>query len=174
MDIEYRNIPGYPGYHAGSDGSIWSRRNPAKWRQMKPYANDSGHLTVRLQLGNSKEDVRFVHHLILLAFVGPPKLGQETRHFPDPNPGNNRLENLCWGTRKENVADMISQGRMPLGEKRSQAKLTRTKARQIYLLHILGCPDKWMVEQYGVTRGTLQAAYQGRTFKPVSRTSDHA
>jgi hypothetical protein len=52
-----------------------------------------------------------VHQLVLHAFVGPPAPDQVTRHL-DGDPKNNRLSNLCWGTRKENSADTARHGRL--------------------------------------------------------------
>ncbi len=48
-------------------------------------------------------------HIMLITFVGPAKIGQVARHLDD-NPGNNRLENLTWGTQSENMADKVANG----------------------------------------------------------------
>lgn len=131
--VEYRDIPGYVGYRAGSDGSIWSRWTAGRsasptgpWRQMRTPPIPSGHLQVNL-----RGRVERVHTLILLAFVGPPPAGMECRHFPDRNPANNRIENLSWGTRKENVDDKLVQGTYQCGENRAGAKLTDAIVRDI-------------------------------------------
>jgi NUMOD4 motif/HNH endonuclease len=52
--------------------------------------------------GISKE--HHVHKLVLTAFRGPRKEGQECRHL-DGNPQNNHLSNLAWGSFWENRAD---------------------------------------------------------------------
>lgn len=46
----------------------------------------------------------YVHHAVLLAFVGPRPEGLLTRHL-DGNCLNNRLDNLRYGTKSENSAD---------------------------------------------------------------------
>lgn len=51
-----------------------------------------------------------VHRLVLEAFVGPCPPGMECRHFPDRDPTNNRLDNLSWATRKQNMEDKASHG----------------------------------------------------------------
>ncbi len=53
--------------------------------------------------------MRYVHQLVLEAFVGPCPSGLECRHL-DGNPDNNQLENLRWGTRLENMADKKLHG----------------------------------------------------------------
>ena len=57
-----------------------------------------------------------IHRLMLLSFVGPPAEGEECRHL-DGNGRNNCLENLKWGTSKENAADSIRHGTFVRGEK---------------------------------------------------------
>ncbi len=44
VPVEYRDIPGHPGYRAGSDGSIWSSVPPYRsalaanpWHKLKPF-----------------------------------------------------------------------------------------------------------------------------------------
>src|SRR5215469_11602400 len=95
--IEYRDIPGYPGYRVGSDGSVWSQRNfhggvGGPWRLLRPRPNASEHLRVTLSTPTVTRD-RFVHILVLEAFVGPCPSGMECCHG-DGNPKNNNLSNL--------------------------------------------------------------------------------
>jgi hypothetical protein len=51
-----------------------------------------------------------LHRLILLAFVGEPPPGYECCHNND-DPSDNRLENLRWDTRTQNIQDAIRHGR---------------------------------------------------------------
>ena len=52
---------------------------------------------------------KLVHRLVLEAFVGPPREGEECRHL-DGNPKNNHLTNLRWGSRRENSLDRTRHG----------------------------------------------------------------
>lgn len=67
-----------------------------------------GHLLVRL-CKKGKQYKIYLHRLVLLAFVGPCPKNMGTRHFPDKNPANCRLDNLQYGTHKENMRDKIIQ-----------------------------------------------------------------
>lgn len=56
--------------------------------------------------------LRKVSHLVLEAFVGPRPKRMEACHFPDRNRKNNRLDNLRWGSKSENMQDAIKHGTM--------------------------------------------------------------
>lgn len=110
---EYRDVPGFPGYRVGDDGSVWrrwvtcrtGRKLSDKWRPMKLGAGSHGYLRVNLvpPEGGSYQTFR-VHILVLLAFVGPRSEGEQTRHLNGIRT-DNRLVNLTWGTITENVED---------------------------------------------------------------------
>lgn len=83
-------------------GQYLSRK---KGRNLRPGRMPSGHLSVALGKGNSV----CVHSLVLTTFIGeaPPK--HECLHI-NGDPADNRLENLRWGTRSENIFDAIRHG----------------------------------------------------------------
>jgi hypothetical protein len=120
-DFEWRDVPGFPGYKVSNYGQVKSvariidRKNNTPRRVpecvLRPGPSKSGHLSVVLGRGNT----RLVHQLVLLAFVGPRPDGTEVLHS-DHNPTNNRLSNLRYGTRSENVRMDYDAGN------RSQAK----------------------------------------------------
>jgi hypothetical protein len=64
-----------------------------------------------------------VHSLVLLAFVGLRPLNQETRHLSGAR-ADNRLKNLCYGTKQENAADRERHGAGYRGEKNGNSKLS--------------------------------------------------
>lgn len=59
--------------------------------------------------GDGTSEQKYVHRLVLEAFVGPCPPGLETRHL-NGDSFDNRLSNLRWGTRAENAADRIRHG----------------------------------------------------------------
>lgn len=113
---EYREIPEWPGYIAGDDGSIWTikqRNRGILPRQLIPTVIDGYH-RIQLRTSDSKVKYRYAHQLVLLAFVGPRPTDGHTRHL-DGDRGNNNLSNLCYGTAAENVADTKRHGRIKSG-----------------------------------------------------------
>ena len=116
----WKDIPGYESqYQVSTLGNVWSLdrvitcegkvkgkyTSLRKGKLLRPGRSTSGHLTVALGRGNS----RCVHELVLLAFVGPAPVKHECRHL-NGNPADNRLENLKWGTRSENILDAVAHG----------------------------------------------------------------
>ena len=120
MKERWKPIPGYEGQYEVSDqgrvrsstrlvmcegtvkGSYFSVK---QGRILKPGRMPAGHLSVSLGRRNSQ----CVHKLVLLAFVGPALPNQECRHL-NGDPADNRLKNLRWGTRTENIKDAVQHG----------------------------------------------------------------
>ena len=97
-------IPNFPDYYVTYDGRVLSKkRKKPKWLSL--VRNDTGHLHVWL-FQNNHNHLKYVHQLVLVAFVGPCPKGMECRHL-DGNPENNHLSNLCWGTKSENRIDLL-------------------------------------------------------------------
>lgn len=69
-----------------------------KGKLLSPSTCASGHLAVVIGKGNT----RLVHQLVLEAFVGPRPEGFEVLHL-NHTPSDNRLVNLRYGTRSENI-----------------------------------------------------------------------
>jgi len=110
----WKPVVGYEGLYEVSDqGCVRSLTARGKWaagRILKPFKGSrSGHLHVGLCKDNHLV-LRYVHQLVLEAFVGPRPQGADTRHFPDPNPTNNCVENLSWASRSRNMKDKSLHG----------------------------------------------------------------
>ena len=79
-----------------------------KGRVLKPWKNRKGYLQVSLY-GEGRTN-KFVHRIVLEAFVGDCPEGLETLHI-DGNPANNHVGNLKWGTSSENSLEQVRHGR---------------------------------------------------------------
>lgn len=102
--VEWRPIPGFPGYEASTAGEIKGLKTgivlkpwEVRWRT-RP---DTTYLKVGLYL-DKKRYRRFVHRLILLTFNGLPPEGFDQGCHDNHDPHDNRAENLFWGTRVDN------------------------------------------------------------------------
>ena len=184
--VRYQQIK--PGYRVGDDGSDLScmkqgrypRPDPYHWRKLKPTRQYRGHMSVFL----GRDDQRLVHRLVLEAFVGPCPEGMECRHL-DGNPGNNRLDNLAWGTPKENFADSMRHGtaycltpearehashlwdhvKHKTGEKHHRAKLTDNQVAIIRAIPELGKRNdlaRLLANEWGVTDTAIRLIAAGK------------
>jgi hypothetical protein len=157
--IEYRLIPDWPGYRVGSDGSVWTawsryhreRRMDDRWRPLKARQAGVGYWQVTLTRGDGTRNRHFyIHRLVLLVFVGPCPDGMQCRHL-NGDRTDNRLENLAWGTAKENAADRRDMQTQPAGENHWWAKLTENQVREIRRRYAAGgITQTKLGEEYGI------------------------
>lgn len=136
---QWRKIPGVDERYEVSDlGRVRSHANGGPWgkkcRQepmvLKACISTSGYPSVNLPNGPSKWKVFYVHRLVALAFLGPPKPGQEVAHN-DGSRTNCAASNLRWATRAENHADKRQHGTSHEGERAPTAKLSNKDAEII-------------------------------------------
>lgn len=92
----------YPGYYVCREGFVAHNGQLVKMHK----GDRQGHWNVRISLGNGKVKEEYVHRLILETFKGNPQNYPVARHLDDDR-DNNRLENLVWGTQKDNHDDAV-------------------------------------------------------------------
>lgn len=181
--VEYKTIPGFPGYVAGDDGSIWScwKQTRGEWvltserqrrlkeqivKPTKAYPRNKPYRWVGLKV-NGKPVIRCVHQLVLLAFVGPCPDGCESRHGGS-DVSDNRLSNLCYGTKGENSADKHAQGTAPVGVKSGTAVADEAMASRVRQLKASGLTYKQVMNETGLKFGTVRAIVERRTWRHVA------
>ncbi len=110
---------------------------------------------------NEERVLRLVHHLVLEAFVGPCPPGMQCRHL-NGKPWNNRLNNLCWGTSKQNHADRIRHGTSSVGVRNCKAKLTDDDVRKMRRLYATGrWSQQQLADRFDVCQTTAGRAIKG-------------
>ena len=158
MTEVWKDIPGFEGqYQASSFGRIRSVDHPVrvvshgveatrviKGRILRPAKQDTGHLTVVLGRANGSIQV---HAAVALAFIGPRPAGMDVCHN-DGDPTNNRLDNLRYDTRTDNILDVYRAG----GKWR---KLSLEDIREIKNLMDCGAIGAEVARQYGVSPATV-------------------
>ena len=170
MDEVWKDIPGYEGrYQASSEGRIRSMDRivfSKNWYTGKPFSRrikrqilrpcrfcKSGHVSVALGYGAVGSPV---HQLIMRTFVGPPPAGEEVRH-KNGVPTDNRLCNLEYGTRTENILDVFYQGK-------AWRKLNIEDVEQIRFGLSSGISGKELANMYVVSEQTISSIKHRRTF----------
>ncbi len=146
--MKWREVEGYSGvYEVSDDGRVRSvdridnaGRQLASRELTQFRHHKSGHMVVTLCTGG-KPKSKFVHRLVLEAFLGACPSGMECCHL-NGDPSDNRVSNLRWGTRKENKRQGVFLGESPRGSKNGNAKLNPDKVREIRDLFQRGVTQK--------------------------------
>lgn len=112
-------VKGYEGLYEVSDhGQVQSLDRVVKSRggqrtipgRVKKIQNVGGYSHIRLTDRAGATKNHWVHRLVAGAFIGPCPSGQEVLHS-DGDPGNAKLDNLRYGTRKDNMLDVWKTGK---------------------------------------------------------------
>lgn len=178
-DSSERWLPvlGYEGLYEVSDrGSVRAleridslkRTWPAK--VMALHTKEDGHLRVGLRHPGGKQRHHFVHKLVLEAFVGPRPSGMVTRHL-NGDPADNSVENICWGTHVDNMADQRRLGEMPLGEGVGTSVLTEKDVIEIRSARAAGETFVSISKRLGVGENTVRYAALGLSWQHVPRVT---
>ena len=146
-------VPGWEDLYLVSDrGSVWSIRSG---RALKTPLDDGGYPRVSLGRGYRTR----VHVIEMLAFAGPCPPGMETRHLNGIKTDLRWPENLVYGTKLENMADMVSHGTSNRGERHPLHKLTENDVLRIYdRKHE---PHSQLAAEFGVTRPCVSSIASG-------------
>lgn len=127
-----REVPGFPAYYVSSGGVVFSGRT-GEIQEVFQRDNRAGYKFVWL-FSNGKQRRKYVHALVLEAFVGPRPEGMEGCHFPDPDKSNNHVSNLVWDTHQNNERHYVD----PNKTERICLKCGQTKPVGEFYLHRRG------------------------------------
>lgn len=169
---QWRPITGYEGYYEVSDQGRVRRikRGPRTWigRILQPRKTQKGYYHVCLY----KEGVsrnHYVHRLVLTAFNGKPKSGQEGNHLNGIK-NDNRLEKLEWVTKSENELHKfhILGVQAAKGKQHYMAKLTNKDIPVIRRLLAEGkLLQKEIAKRFRVTQTTISYIKRGKNWAHI-------
>lgn len=167
-DEIWKDIPGYEGkYQVSNMGRIKSLQRTIKgvnqfgcfeWiskeRILKAGKRDSyGHLSVVL---NNPRKSYSVHQLVMAAFVGDTPDGMDICHN-NCDSADNRLCNLRFDTRTENILDVYKVGR-------AWKRLTTDDVEAIRFGLLFGMSCCELAEMYDVCHQTISKIKKGVTY----------
>lgn len=176
-NVNYRDIPGFPDYRVGSDGSVWSHRAPFgrrgvdSWRRLKQARRADGYMIIGLRAPSErrqrgKATTLYVHRLVLEAFAGPCPAGMLGCHN-DGNPSNNNINNLRWDTYPANAEDSRVHGTLPRGSKKPNVKLHEKDIPLIRDLHARGFSGIRIANFFGVAESQIRSVLAGKNWNHV-------
>lgn len=151
---EWRPVVGWEGlYSISSIGRVrrdFSRSTGKAGAIIKPWVGKTGYISVSLYRDAIKTNY-YVHALVAAAFIGPRPYRLDIDHI-DSVKANNRVENLHYISRSENLirADII--GPMRRGRRNPNAKLTDDAVRKIRASAEQG---KILAVRYGVSSSLI-------------------
>lgn len=172
--VVYKDIPGFPGYRAGSDGTIWSawmKNAPyravlgTEWHELRRTPHCKGYLAVAL-CRDGKRFGKLVHVLVLLAHVGPCPPGHEAAHDNGIRT-DCRLSNLAYKTKKANAEDKKRHGTYKCGEQQNGAKLEKEQVIEIRRRRDAGESLLAIASDFGITISNVSAIHLRKSWTHV-------
>ena len=156
--MTWKVIPGHSRYQVSDKGEVQNIET-GKVLKHQSVGHKLRYRKVALTLGVQ----RYVHRLVIEAFVGPIPSHLEVCHI-DGDPSNNNLDNLKLGTSTENSADCIDHGNTNRGERMWKSKINERIVRIIRGLDKLGYPRIRIAEICSVTTKHVSAVIRRQSW----------
>lgn len=160
----WRAVPGYEGdYEVSNLGRVRSFKHSAAGRLLAAHpAGTRGYPTVIL-CGKKRVNAK-VHHLVLLAFVGPRPPGLMGLHGDD-DPTNNRVENLRWDTQASNEQDKVRNFRASARQLPTPPPFRKLRPDQALAIRADDRSLSRIAAAYGVSVSCIAHLKQNRTWR---------
>lgn len=171
MEELWKPVVGFEGFYEVSDhGRVRSvdrvvahktgGRLTLKGRLMVGTRLNAGKYPLVNLWKDGRQHPRYVHSLVLEAFVGPRPEGFDACH-QDGSRDNNHVANLRWDTRKANLADAFTHGTFLHGEKAPWSKLTLD---QVMCIRGDKRSARLIAQEYGVCRQAIDDVRNGKNW----------
>lgn len=177
LPVEYRDVPGFPGYRLSNVGTLWtcrvriSRTRPEvvmcdKWATVN--LPPSGKYAAIWMYAPGVRVRKYIHVLVLEVFVCPkPDPELEACH----NNGirrDNWAENLRWDTVKANSADRLNHGTFICGRRTPWVRFEEHQIREIRSRYAAGEKQLSIAKDFQITQGRVSAICRRREWKHLS------
>jgi hypothetical protein len=169
MEVQYKQIEGYPDYLIGNDGSVISNsKHGNSNRRVLTPRNNKGYVSVALFNEKGRTDVS-IHRLVGRYFVDGYEDGLTINH-KDCNKKNNHYTNLEWVTHAENIKhrDENNLRIAPKGIECTNSKLNDDDVRRIRELHSTGkYTHKQIAKMYLMDRSSISDVINRASWKHI-------
>lgn len=137
------NIPGYPGYHISKRGKIYSRWDvngkgilSKRYHLKQPHLNKNGRYIIGLSQPGIGTTKWLVHRLVALVYLPNPEELPYVCH-KDNVPTNNSVNNLYWGTQKDNMSQASKDGRRIQAKGKDSVHYKGTEIQRSYIPRLI-------------------------------------
>lgn len=162
MKEEWKPLPN-ARYLISSLGEVCSTESGKLLKQMD---DGRGYLCVSISMDRQPQQKYKVHRLAAEVFL-PRIIGANDVNHIDGIKTNNRVTNLEWCTRSENIQHALQLGLMAVGEGHPISELKSLEVEQIKLLFIAGKSNSEIASLYNVARGTISKIRQLKTWRHI-------
>lgn len=163
-------VDGLIGYGVDRKGKCYTRKNnrwglSKEWKEMKLSNDGMGYLYFHVY--SPKKSVQKIHRLVAKTFLPNPNNYPIVRHL-DGNSLNNKVENLAWGTQKDNMQDAVFHGMTTRGIKSATAKLDENQVKDIKKMIAKGYKNVEIAANFIVSRTAINHIRKNLTWKHIT------
>ena len=165
---EWRDVVNYEGLYQVSNFGRVKSFHRKKVRLLDLETDLNGYIRCGLYK-NGKTRHAFVHVLVAQAFIQNPENKSDVNHINGIK-ADNRVENLEWTTRSENIRHAFDMGLRKTGCEHHMAKFTADQVREIRRDCVPGDPElgfKAFARKFNVTPKIIENAYYHISYKDV-------
>ena len=165
--IEWGKLDPDDDYLISSDGQVRSTKR-GKERLLKLSDRGNGYLNFSYYK-DGKRTTLDVHACVAKVFHGDRSSEGLYALHKDGNPLNNNVENLYWGTQKQNMMDMVRHGTVfrGQGEKNGNSKLKEADIHKIRDMKSNGILQKEIAAIYGVGESLISSILLGKKWAHI-------
>lgn len=160
MKEEWRQVAWSKDYEVSNLGKVrsWKPYGRSNNKPSKPYIKSqwflNGYPAVILTDGKYRKSC-MVHTLVAEAFLGKRPEGHVIAH-KDDNRLNNKLNNLRYATRSENIKDALNNNKIKIGENHPNAKLSSLQVAEVkHLVVDLGWTQQRVANLFSVSKSSI-------------------
>lgn len=146
MQDEYRQIPGRSQYGINTSGVIMNLSNG---KILKQFLTPLGYIRVPLRPYGITSTL--VHRMVAITWLPNPYNLRDVNHINHVKT-DNRLENLEWCTRSENIQHSYNAGRRPQATRKPFNSLSLGQQEQILTLLLKGASARKIAKLFDIGR----------------------
>jgi hypothetical protein len=156
-----KEIKDFPGYSVTDDGKVISYKYKTP-RIMKTWYQKSGYENIKLCKNNQTYHF-LIHRLVAEAFIPNPNNFPEVNHI-NKNRQDNRVENLEWSDRVDNVYDSYST-MSPIRNFRECILMTEDESKIIKEFQSIAAAARYASENFGCSESGLIRNHKSKGYK---------